>query len=81
MATCVSFEQLVAQAAEITYGRAATPDEVEALLMKAEHVRPQIGPKWLTPEATKRVLARTKRKAVALAEIKRNCKHGCRDVS
>jgi len=67
------FEQLVAQAARLTYGRAATPDELESLLLKAEHVRPQIGPRWLTPEATKRVLAKTKPKAAVLMEIKRNC--------
>lgn len=65
------FEQLVAQAVELTYGRAATPEEMEALLLKVGHIRPQAGPKWLTPEATKRVLARTKPKAEALAEIKR----------
>lgn len=64
------FEQLVAQAADLTYGRAATPEEVEALLLKTEHVRSQAGPKWLTLEATKRVLARTKPKAEALAKIK-----------
>lgn len=65
------FEQLVALAAKLTYGREPTPQEVEKLLLKAEHVREQAGPKWLTPEATKRVLARTKPKAEALAEIKR----------
>lgn len=61
--------------AEIIYGRAATPDEVESLLLETEHVGQQIGPKWLTPEATKRVLARTKPKAGALAEFKRNGSH------
>lgn len=66
------FEQLVAQAAELTYGRAASLEEVETLLLKAEHIRSQAGPKWLTPEATGRVLARTKPKAEALAEIKHN---------
>lgn len=66
------FEQLVAQAAELTYGREATPQEVEELLLKAEHVRAHAGPKWLSPEATKRVLARTRPKAAALADIKRS---------
>ena len=66
------FEKLVAQAAELTYGREATPQEVEELLMRAEHVREQAGPKWLTPEATKRVLSGTKPKAEMLTEIKRS---------
>lgn len=65
------FEQLVTQAAELTYGRAVTQKEVDALLLRAEHVSHQAGPKWLTPEATKRVLVRTKPKVEALAEIKR----------
>lgn len=65
------FEQLVALAAELTYGREAKSQEVEELLLRAEHVREKAGPKWLTPKATNRVLARTKPKAEALAEIKR----------
>lgn len=65
------FEHLVAQAAEFTYGRQATQEEMKKLLLIAEHVEPQVvGPKWLMPEATKRVLARTKPKAEALAESK-----------
>ena len=67
-----SFEQLVAQAAQIIYGREATPQELEELILKSEHVRGQASPKWLTLEATKRVLARTKPRAEALAEIKRS---------
>jgi hypothetical protein len=66
------FDQLVALAADLTYGREANPQEVGKLLLMAEHLRKKAGPKWLTPEATKRVLARTKPKAEALAEIKRN---------
>lgn len=64
------FEQLVAIAAELTYGREPTLQEVEDLQLRAEHLREQAGPKWLTPEATKRVLARTKPKAEVLAEVK-----------
>jgi hypothetical protein len=66
------FEQLVAQAAQFTFGREATTEELEKLLLKSEPIREQAGPKWLTQEATKRVLARTKPRAEALAEIKRN---------
>lgn len=69
------FEQLVALAAELTYGRQPTPKEVKELLLRAEHIREQAGPMWLTPEATKRVLARTKPKAEALAEAKRTKDH------
>lgn len=65
------FEQLVALAAKLTYGREAKPQEVEELLMRAEHVREKAGPKWLTPEASKRVLARTKPNVEALSAIRR----------
>lgn len=66
------FDQLAAQAAELIYGREATPEEMEALLLRVEHIRPQAGPKWLNPEATKRVLARTKPRAEVLAKAKQN---------
>lgn len=70
------FEQLVAQAAQLTYGREATPQEVEELLLRTEHVREQAGPKWLTPEATKRVLAKTKPKAEALIKLRPGASQG-----
>lgn len=65
-----SFEQLVAQAAELIYGGEATPQEIEDLLLKTERIREQTGPNWLTPEASMRVLDRTRPKAAALAKIK-----------
>lgn len=65
------FEQLVDMAAEVIYGPEATPAERAALLLEAEQIRFHAGPSWLTPDATKRVLARTKPKAEALVGIKR----------
>lgn len=65
------FEQLLDQAAKLIHGRPPTPTEREALLLRAEKVRPEAGPKWLSPEATQRVIARMKPHARRLREIKK----------
>lgn len=66
------FEKLVDEAAKQAYGPNATPDQHAKLLFKAERARSEAGPRWLSPDATKCVLARTKPKAETLAKIKRN---------
>lgn len=65
------FDELVEIAAHEVYGHSPTADERAALTLKVEGVRRQAGPSWLTPEGTKRVLARVRPSALALAEIKR----------
>ncbi len=65
------FDELVEIAAHEVYGHSPTADERAALTLKVEGVRRQAGPSWLTPEGTKRVLARVRPSARALAEIKR----------
>lgn len=65
------FDELVEIAAHEVYGHLPTADERAALTLKAEGVRSRAGPSWLTPEGTKRVLARVRPSALALAEIKR----------
>ncbi len=65
------FEQLVDEAAELAYGPNATPEQRAALLLKAEHVRSEAGPKWLSLEATQRVVIKMKPHAKLLREIKR----------
>lgn len=65
-----SFEKIVAMEAEETYGPHATAAQREELLLKSEHARSQAGPRWLTPEATQRVLGRMKPHAGRLREIK-----------
>ena len=65
------FEQLVAQAADATYGRPASAEEREALMLKVEHLQSEAGPKWLNPEATQRVVTRMKPHLKRLREIKR----------
>tara|TARA_R110001592_G_scaffold362308_1_gene675714 strand:- start:2562 stop:3686 length:1125 start_codon:yes stop_codon:yes gene_type:complete len=63
-------EKLLKVAAEEVYGRSATPAEEEDLLIQAERHNIKAGPKWLTREATERVLFRIKPKALRLAELK-----------
>lgn len=65
------FEKLVDEAAELAYGPNATPGQRAALMLKVEHVRSEAGPKWLSPEATQRVVARMKPHAKRLREVKR----------
>lgn len=68
-----AFEQLVNEAANYVYGTngsPASPAQREALLLRAEHLRAEAGPRWLTPEATKRVLAKTKPQAEVLVAVK-----------
>jgi len=65
------FELLVDEAAKLAYGPSATPEQREALLLKAEHVRSEAGPKWLSTEATQRVVEKMKPHAELLGEIKR----------
>lgn len=55
-----AFELLVAQAAAGPYGRPATDEELDRFMLKAESMRSQAGPKWLSFEATQRVLQRIK---------------------
>ena len=66
------FEELVQFAAGEIYGRSPTEDERTALILKSDGIRSRAGPTWLTPESTKRVLARVRPAAEILAEIKRN---------
>lgn len=61
-------EQLLAEAAGLIYGRAPTQQEREELLLKVEA---EAGPRWLNPEATKRVVEKMKPHAERLGEIKR----------
>jgi len=61
-------DALVAQAADLVYGRPSTYEEREALLLKAQDAGVEGGARWLTIEATKRVLEKTKPQA---AELKR----------
>lgn len=65
------FDELVEIASQEVYGHSPTADERAALTLKAEGVRSRAGPTWLTPEGTKRVLARVRPAAIALADIKR----------
>ena len=65
------FEKLVDEAAKLAYGPDATIEQREALLLKAEGVRSAAGPKWLSPDATQRVVAKVKPQAEQLREIKR----------
>lgn len=65
------FEKLVDDAAEQIHGRAVTPEEREALMLKVEHVRSEAGPRWLSPEATLRVVTKMKPHAERLLKVKR----------
>lgn len=65
------FDELVETVSQEVYGHSPTADERVALTLKAEGVRSRAGPTWLTPESTKRVLARVRPAAIALADIKR----------
>ncbi|MCA7967325.1 hypothetical protein LGM54_30545 [Burkholderia cenocepacia] len=64
------FEQLVDEAAKIIHGRPATPEEREALMLKVEHVASEAGPRWLSLEATQRVLTRMEPRVEVLREIR-----------
>jgi len=66
-----SLEELVSQAAHLVYGRPGTQIERDDLLLKASQAGVNVGPAWLNMNATRRVLARTKPVAAALAEMKR----------
>jgi hypothetical protein len=65
------FDELVDEAAKLVHWRPATPEERDALMLKVEHVRSEAGPKWLSPEATQRVVTRMKPHAKRLREVKR----------
>lgn len=65
------FEELVNIASEVIYGRIATVEEKEALLLKVENCRAVAGPSWLSMDATIGVVNRTKPKAEKLARIKK----------
>lgn len=62
---------LIAQAADLVYRRPSTPEERDALLLKATKAGVDAGPKWLNMDATRRVLERTNPHVPRLAEIKR----------
>lgn len=66
-----ALEKLVSQAADLVYQRPSTLAEQQALLLKANGAGMAAGPSWLSMDATRRVLARTKPQAAMLAEIKR----------
>lgn len=63
------FEQLVDVAAREIFGARSTPAQRSELLLKAEHVRSEAGPCWLSPEATQRVLDRMEAPAELLRDI------------
>lgn len=65
-------EELVAQAAELVYGRSATETERQQLFLDATQAGVSVGPSWLSMDATRRVLARAKPRAEVLREIKCN---------
>lgn len=66
-----SLEDLVQMAGQAMYGRPPTPAEEQALLLRAENSNAKIGPDWITPEATKRVLIKLKPQAEELGRIKK----------
>lgn len=66
------FDELFDQAATLLYGHRATPEESEALMLNVKHVRSEAGPKWLSPEATQRVVTKMKPHAERLRSIKRH---------
>lgn len=66
-----AFDRLVEQAAELIYGRPATPEEFRVLMLQVEPLRECAGPAWLGPEATKRVLKKLAPHAELLGAIKR----------
>jgi hypothetical protein len=65
------FDALVRIAELEIFGRTASADERETLLLKAEPLRTKAGPKWLSIDASKRVLLKMKPEAEMLREIKR----------
>ena len=65
------FDDLVDEAATLIHGRTATLEEREALMLKVGHVRSEAGPRWLSPEATQRVVTRMKPHAEQLRQVKR----------
>lgn len=71
------FDQLVDMAAAKHYGPNATSAQRSDLLAKADHVRTEAGPCWLSTDATQRVLARMEPHAERLSEIKRQQDGNC----
>lgn len=71
------FDRLVDIAADELYGPDATNAQRAELLAKAEHVRTEAGPCWLSLDATQRVLTRLKPHAERLGEIKRQQDGNC----
>ena len=70
-----SFESLVGQAASILHEGCPTAQQIADLEWKAEDLRCEAGqPKWLTYDATTRVLVRIKPRADALVEVKKRQK-------
>lgn len=66
-----SYQSLIRQAAAEIYGPNPTAAELEVLEWRSQHLRDQLGPRWLSHDAAKRVLAQTKPAAAELLEIKR----------
>lgn len=64
------FDKLVDEAAKLIYGREATPEKRQAVMLKVEHLRSVAGPDWLSVEATQRVLMRMKPHAKVLGVVK-----------
>lgn len=68
-------DELVVQAGDLVYQRPSTQEEQHALFLQAEQAAITAGPKWLSMDATRRVLANTKPQAERLSEIKRQQKN------
>lgn len=65
------FDDLVRIAELEIFGGTASADQRETLLLKEEPLRAKVGPKWLSVDATKRVLLKIKPAAEMLREVKR----------
>lgn len=68
------FDMLVEEAAALIYGCSPTPEQVKALFIKVEHLRCEAGPKWLSKEATQRIITEMKPDIERLGDINRRQK-------
>ena len=65
------FDNLVLATAQILFGPTPTSSQLESLQLKAEPMRGAAGPRWLSPEATTRVLNRMEPHVDLLKMIKK----------
>jgi hypothetical protein len=65
------FDKLVLATAQVIFGPTPTSSQLESLRLKAEPMRGAAGPRWLSPEATKRVLNRLEPHVDLLKMIKK----------